>query len=101
MENWCLLLRVQFSLTAEDAPNRVAVVAIVVVVRVDVVCVYVQVVHVVVIVPSRGPPVAVGTLIVRRAIVEIAGQGQGIFFDQEDERSHGRPGVINMHGAQL
>ena len=75
MENWCLLLRVQFSLTAEDAPNRVAVVAIVVVGRVDIARICVEVVHVVVIVPSRGPPVAVGTLIVRRDIAEIAGQG--------------------------
>ena len=64
-------------LTAEDAPNREAVVAIVAAGRVDNARKCEEAVHVVVTVPSRGPPEAVGTLTVRRAIVEIAGQGQG------------------------
>jgi hypothetical protein len=63
-------------LTAEDAPNRVAAVAKAVAGRVDIARIRVEVVHVAATVPSRGPPVAVGTLIGRRAIVEIAGQGQ-------------------------
>ena len=63
-------------LTAEDAPNRVAVVAIVAAGRVDTARTCVEAVHGAAIVPSRGPPDAVGTLIARRAIVEIAGQGQ-------------------------
>ena len=65
-------------LGAEDAPNRVAVAAIVVAAgRVDIARICAEVVHGAVIAPSRGPPVAVGTLIDRRATVEIAGQGQG------------------------
>ena len=62
MENWCLLLRVQFSLTAEDAPNRVAVVAIVVILGIDPCTRYVHVVHIRTTIISRRPEVAVDTL---------------------------------------
>ena len=56
----------------KHAPNRVAVVAIVVISRIDIRRIDVQVVHVGVIVPSRGPEVAVRALIVGGAIVEVA-----------------------------
>ena len=56
-------------------PDRVPVVAIVVVRGVDIARIDVQVVHVGIIVPSRGPEVAVATQIVLRAIVEVAREG--------------------------
>ena len=73
----CLLLRVQFRLGACHTSNRVAVVAIVEVARVDVARIRAEVVHAVVTVASRTPEDAVATLIVRRPIVEAAGEGQG------------------------
>ena len=63
------------NLAPPDAPHRVAVVAVVVVLRVHIRAIYVEVVHVVVIVASRRPPVAVATLIVGRTTIDVAREG--------------------------
>ena len=63
------------------APNGESVVAIVVIGGVDIRGIDVQVVAIRTIVSRRGPPVAVATLIVRRAIVEVAGEGKISFLN--------------------
>ena len=55
-------------------PNRESVVPIVVIRRIHIRGIDVEVVHIVTIVVSRRPEVAVGALIVRRAIVEVPGK---------------------------